>query len=250
MSNAFHNKVAVVTGGSAGIGHVTARKIAEGGGTVYITGRDQDAVTAAAADIPGDVIGVRADSRSADELDRLFAQVERRSGRLDVLVVNAAAIATAPLGTITEDVIRTVFDVNITGTIMTVQKALPLLADGGVIVLTGSMAAHKASRGRSLYAASKAGVRALARTWALELTPRGIRVNVVSPGPTDTPGIAQLAATAEEREALIATMGTGTPMTRAGTAEEVAAVISFVASDAASHVNGADYQVDGGYGQV
>lgn len=157
MSNAFHNKVAVVTGGSAGIGHATARKIAEGGGTVYITGRDQDAATAAAADIPGDVIGVRADSRSTDDLGRLFAQVKRRSGRLDVLVVNAAAIATAPLGTITEDVIRTVFDVNITGTIMAVQKALPLLADGGVIVLTGSMAAHKASRGRSLYAASRPG---------------------------------------------------------------------------------------------
>ncbi|MEU6541440.1 SDR family oxidoreductase [Streptomyces sp. NPDC047000] len=250
MSDAFHGKVAVVTGGSAGIGRATARKIAEGGGTVYITGRDQGALTAAVADIPGDVIGVRADSRSADDLDRLFAEVGRCSGRLDVLVANTAAIAAAPLGSITEDVIRTVFDVNITGTIMTVQKALPLLADGGAVVLTGSMAAHKASRGQSVYAASKAGVRALARTWALELTPRGIRVNVVSPGPTETPGIAQLAATPEEREAFFTRMGTGTPMTRAGAAEEVAAVIAFVASDAASHVNGADYQVDGGYGQV
>jgi NAD(P)-dependent dehydrogenase (short-subunit alcohol dehydrogenase family) len=250
MSNAFHNKIAVVAGGSAGIGHVTARKIAEGGGTVYITGRNQAALTAAAADIPGDVTGVRADSSSTDDLDRLFAQVEERSGRLDVLVVNAAAMATAPLGTITEDLIRSVFDVNITGTIMTVQKALPLMAEGGVIVLVGSMAAHKASRGRSLYAASKAGIRALVRTWALELTPRGIRVNVVSPGPTETPAFAQLAGTPEEREALVTRMGSGTPMTRAGTPEEVAAVISFVASDAASHVNGADYQVDGGYGQV
>jgi NAD(P)-dependent dehydrogenase (short-subunit alcohol dehydrogenase family) len=133
---------------------------------------------------------------------------------------------------------------------MTVQKALPLLTDGGAVVLTGSMAAHKASRGRSVYAASKAAVRALARTWALELTPRGIRVNVVSPGPTDTPAIAHLAGDAEQRREFFAKMGQGTPMTRAGTEEEVAAVIAFIASDAASHVNGADYQVDGGYGQV
>jgi NAD(P)-dependent dehydrogenase (short-subunit alcohol dehydrogenase family) len=250
MSDTFHGKIAVVTGGSAGIGHATARKIAARGGAVYITGRDGDRVKAAAADIPGDVVGVRADSASLDDLDRLFAQVQERSGRLDVLIANAAAIVPAPLGSITTEIIDTVFGVNVAGTIMTVQKALPLLVDGGAVVLVGSMAAHKASRGQSVYAASKAGVRALARTWALELSPRGIRVNVVSPGPTDTPGIAQLAPGDEARKAFFSRMGAGTPMTRAGTAEEVAAVIAFVASDAASHVNGADYQADGGYGQV
>ncbi|GHF39314.1 NAD(P)-dependent dehydrogenase (short-subunit alcohol dehydrogenase family) [Amycolatopsis bartoniae] len=250
MSNAFHDKVAVVTGGSAGIGFATAHEIAGAGGTVYITGRDRDRLSAAASRIPGDVVGVPADSSSAEDLGRLFTQVRQRSGRLDVLVTNAAAIGTAPLGEITREIVTTTFDVNVTGTIMTVQQALPLLADGGAVVLTGSMAAHKASRGRSVYAASKAAVRALARTWALELTPRGIRVNVVSPGPTDTPAIARLAGDAEQRGAFFAKMGEGTPMTRAGTAEEVAAVIAFVASDAASHVNGADYQVDGGYGQV
>jgi NAD(P)-dependent dehydrogenase (short-subunit alcohol dehydrogenase family) len=250
MSNTFAGKIAVVTGGSAGIGQATARMIAAGGGVVYITGRDEDRMSAAAASIPGEVIGVRADSASADDLDRLFAQVRERSGRLDVLVANAAAIVPAPLGSITTEIIATVFGVNVAGTIMTVQKALPLLVDGGAVVLTGSMAAHKASRGQSVYAASKAGVRALARTWALELSPRRIRVNVVSPGPTDTPGIVQLAPDDEARKAFFSRMGAGTPMTRAGTAEEVAAVIAFVASDAASHVNGADYHVDGGYGQV
>jgi NAD(P)-dependent dehydrogenase (short-subunit alcohol dehydrogenase family) len=250
MSNAFHHKVAVVTGGSAGIGFATARKIAAAGGTVYITGRDHERLAAAAARIPGRVIAVRADSSSATDLDRLYIQVQQGSGRLDALIANAAAIDTAPLGAITREMITATFDVNVTGTIMTVQKALPLLVDGGAVVLTGSMAAHKASPGRSVYAASKAAVRALARTWALELTPRGIRVNVVSPGPTNTPAIAQLAGDAEQRQAFFAKMGEGTPMTRAGTAEEVAAVIAFVASDAASHVNGADYQVDGGYGQV
>lgn len=249
-SSAFTDKVAVVTGGSAGIGYATAQKIAEGGGAVYITGRDRDRLSAAASRIPGNVTGVQADSGSAGDLDRLFAEVRQRSGRLDVLVTNAAAIIAAPLGEITRDIITATFGVNVTGTIMTVQTALPLLADRGAVVLTGSMAAHKASRGQSVYAASKAAVRALARTWALELAPRQIRVNVVSPGPTDTPGIAQLAPTEEERKAFFSRMGAGTPMTRAGTPEEVAAVIAFVASDAASHVNGADYHADGGYGQV
>jgi NAD(P)-dependent dehydrogenase (short-subunit alcohol dehydrogenase family) len=250
MSDTFQDKVAVVTGGSDGIGYATAQKIAGGGGTVYITGRDRDRLSAAASRIPGDVVGVPADSASIDDLDRLFAEVHRRSGRLDVLVTNAASIAAAPLGAITPEIIATTFGVNVTGTIMTVQKALALLVDRGAVVLIASMAAHKASHGQSVYAASKAAVRALARTWALELTPRGIRVNVVSPGPTDTPAIARLAPTAEERKAFFSKKGAGTPMTRAGTPEEVAAVIAFVASDVASHVNGADYHVDGGYGQV
>ncbi|GAA2510384.1 SDR family NAD(P)-dependent oxidoreductase [Winogradskya humida] len=250
QSGTFSGKIAVVTGGSAGIGLATARMIAEGGGTVYITGRDADRVAAVAASIPGDVVGVPADSASAEDLDRLFARVRERSGRLDVLVANAAAIVPAPLGSITTEIITTVFGVNIAGTIMTVQKALPLFADGGAVVLVGSMAAHKASRGQSVYAASKAGVRALARTWALELSSRRIRVNVVSPGPTDTPAITQLVPDDEARKAFFSRMGAGTPMTRAGTAEEAAAVIAFVASAAASHVNGADYHVDGGYGQV
>jgi NAD(P)-dependent dehydrogenase (short-subunit alcohol dehydrogenase family) len=249
-SSIFQHKTAIVTGGSIGIGYASAQKIAEGGGTVYITGRDRDRVESAAESIPGNVIGVQADSTSAEDLDLLFASVRERSGKLDLLVTNAAFIAAAPLGTITRELITTTFDLNVMATIMTVQKALPLLADGSAIVLTGSMAAHKASRNQSVYAASKAAVRALARTWALELTPRGIRVNVVSPGPTDTPSFGQLAPTAEGREALVARMAAGTPMTRVGTPEEVASVIAFVASDAASHVNGADYQVDGGYGQV
>lgn len=250
MNNVFQDKTAVVAGGSAGIGYATARKIAEGGGTVYLTGRDQERVSAAAASIPGDVVGIPADSTSTEDLDRLFAQVRERSGRLDVLVTNAAALTAAPLGSITQEIIASTFGLNVTGTIMIVQKALPLFTGSGVIVLTGSMAAHKASRNQSVYAASKAAVRALARTWALELSLRGIRVNVVSPGPTDTPGLGQLAPSAEDRTALVARMGAGTPMTRVGTAEEVASVIAFVASNAASHVNGADYQVDGGYGQV
>lgn len=250
MDGTFQDKTVVVTGGTAGIGLAAARTFAEGGATVYVTGRNQDRLASAVSDLPGDVVGVHADSASPDDLDRLYVEVENRSGHLDVLVANAAAIEAAPLGAITPDTISTVFGVNVTGTVMTVQKALPLLVDRASVVLVGSMAAHKASRGQSVYAGSKAAVRAFARTWALELAPRGIRVNVASPGPTDTPAIAQLAPTEAERAAFFARMGAGTPMTRAGTAEEVAEVIAFLASSAASHVTGADYQVDGGYGQV
>ena len=245
MTYSFGGKVAVVTGGSSGIGLATAARLVGEGARVFIVGRRQEELDRAVATIGSGVFAVQGDVAIAGDLDRLYDQVAAEAGGIDIVVANAASSQPEALGAITEDAIDRQFAANVKGVIFTVQKALPLMRDGGAIVLVGSVAAIKAVPFQSVYAASKAAVRALARTWAAELKDRHIRVNVVSPGPVDTPG-----ASALMDDAAKSTVAAAVPVGRMGRPADIAEIIVLLASDAAAFVNGADYQADGGFGQV
>ncbi|WP_419827547.1 SDR family NAD(P)-dependent oxidoreductase [Sphingomonas sp.] len=237
--------MAVVTGGSSGIGLATAAKLVEEGASVFIIGRRQEELNRAVGQIGSRASAVQGDVASAGDLDRLYRQIAAQAVGLDIVVANAALSEPEALGAITEDAIDRQLAANVKGVILTVQKALPLLRDGGAIVLVGSIAATKAVPHQSVYAASKAAVRALARTWAVELKDRHIRVNVVSPGPVDTPG-----TSAVMDEATKAMVAATVPVGRMGRPADIAGIIAMLASDTAAFVNGADYQADGGFGQV
>lgn len=245
MVRSLSGKVAVVTGGSSGIGLATARKLAEEGASVFIVGRRQGELDRAVAEIGSDARGVQADVAKPGDLDRLYEEIASWAGAIDIVVANAAMSDPQGLGEITEEAVDRQLAANVKGVIFTVGKALPLLRDGGAVVLVSSIAASKAVPMQGVYAASKAAVRALARTWAVELKDRRVRVNVVSPGPVDTPGSAAM-LDAAAKEMLAAAIPAG----RIGAPHEIASVIAFLASDAAAFVNGADFQVDGGMGQT
>lgn len=244
MTHSLSGKVAVGTGGSSGIGLATAKKLAEEGATVFIFARRQEELDRAAVTIGSGVTAVRGNVARADDLDGLYREVAKAGG-LDIVVANAAASEPEALGAITEGAIDRQLAANVKGTILTVQKALPLLRDGGAVILVGSIVASKAVPMQSVYAASKAAVRALARTWAVELKDRLVRVNTVSPGPIDTPG-----AAAVMDDATKAAVAAAVPVGRMGDPVDIANVIAMLASDAGAFVNGADLQVDGGFGQV
>ena len=251
MTNRLANKVAVVTGATSGIGLSTAKLFAAEGARVYITGRRKDALDKAVAEIGKGAVGVQADSSNNDDLDRLFAQVKSEQGRLDVLVVNAGGGSMLPLGQITEEQIDDTFGRNVKAVIFTVQKALPLLGKGSSVVLTGSTAGTEGTAAFSVYSASKAAVRNLARSWALDLKGTGIRVNVVSPGATRTPGLVELAGDdREQQQGLLDYLASRIPLGRVGESEEIAKATLFLASDDASFVNGAELFADGGQAQV
>ncbi len=197
MSKKLADKVALVTGGSAGIGLASAKALAEQGAKVYITGRRQEELDAAVRFIGPAARGIRADAAVLSDLDSVFATIAEESGRLDVLFANAGGGDMLPLSAITEAHVDRIFATNVRGVVFTVQKALPLLADGASVILTGSTAAVKGTANFSIYSASKAAVRSLARSWALEVSDRGIRINVVSPGPVRTPGLGGLVAEAD-----------------------------------------------------
>jgi NAD(P)-dependent dehydrogenase (short-subunit alcohol dehydrogenase family) len=236
-------KVALVTGGSAGIGLETARRFAAEGARVYLTGRRKDVVDAAVADIDGDVTGVVGDVSDLAALDALYATITERSGRLDVLVANAGGGSVLGLGDITEEHYDTTFDSNVKGLVFTVQKALPLLPDGASIILLSSVAGIKGLPGVSVYAGSKAAIRNFARSWAIELAPRGIRVTALCPGPVDTPGLAEFAAQVPaDDDGSAPTL----PMGRLGDPREIAAGALFLASSESSFLTGSDLIVDGG----
>ena len=249
MSNKLQNKTAIVTGGGTGIGLATAKRFAGEGARVFITGRRKDVLDAAVAEIGSNAEAVLADSANLEDLDRLYNTVRERAGSLDIVVANSGSGALAPLGEITEEHVDQTLGTNVKGVIFTVQKALPLLSDKASIILIASTTSTRITGpGQSIYAASKAAVRNLARGWALDLAGRGVRVNAISPGPTKTPGLLEGFPGSEEQ--VLAFMAQGVPLGRVAEVDEIASAALFLASDEASYVNGIEFFVDGGQAQV
>jgi len=250
MSRKLEGKIAIVTGGSTGIGLATAKRFAHEGAQVIVTGRRQAELDAAVSAI-GNATGIRVDSSNLAELDRLFDRVRSEKGRIDVLFVNAGGGSRLPLGNITEEQYDDTFGRNVKGVLFTVQKALPLLTDGASVILTGSTAASGGTEAFSVYAASKAAVRSFARNWILDLKGRGIRVNTLSPGPTKTPGFLGLAGPdAARQQGMLDALASRIPMGRVGDPDEIAKAAVFLASDDSSFVNGIELFVDGGKAQI
>ena len=247
----LEGKVAVITGGSSGIGLATAKRFVEEGARVMITGRRDRELKEAAAFIGKNVTTVVGDVSRLEDLDRLYAVVKEKHGHIDILFANAGAGTIASLTGATETHFDQTFDVNVKGLFFSVQKALPLINDGGSIILTSSVSNVLGLSGFSTYAASKAAVRNFARAWTLELKDRKIRVNSMSPGPIDTPALATTTGlTPEQAEQAAAQFDLQIPMGRSGKPEEVAAAVTFLASDESSFITGIDLAVDGGMAQV
>lgn len=237
-------KVAVITAATSGMALATAKLFVEEGAYVFITGRRQDKLDDAVAAIGHNVTGVQGDAANLADLDRLYATVKEQKGQIDVLFASAGQSGSAMLGDVTEQEFDSTFDLNVRGTLFTVQKALPLLRDGGSVVLNGSLAAVKGMPGRTVYSASKAALRSFVRTWAAEWSDRNIRANVISPGPIDTPPLQ--AATPEMREQFRSMV----PRHELGRPEEIATAVLFLASNDSSFVNGIELHVDGGISQI
>jgi NAD(P)-dependent dehydrogenase (short-subunit alcohol dehydrogenase family) len=245
------NKVALVTGGSAGLGLAIAQRFGSEGAHVYITGRRKEALEAAKAFIEGRVTAVTADATASGDLDNVVEAIRQESGHLDVVVANAGSIERMNFGDVTEEHFDRTFDLNARGTLFTVQKALPLLPTGSSIVLVGSITAFKGLPGSTTYSAAKAAVRSYARTWAAEFADRGVRVNVLSPGPFDTPIIdGQAEYFGQDPAALRAQMASYVPLGRLGRPDELASAALFLASDDSSFMTGAELCIDGGMAQV
>jgi NAD(P)-dependent dehydrogenase (short-subunit alcohol dehydrogenase family) len=243
-------KIALITGGSTGIGLATAKRFVNEGAYIFITGRRDAELMAAVKEIGNNVTGIQGDVSKLADLDRLFAQVNKEKGRLDIVFANAGVAKYAALGTVTEDLYHSIFDINVKGVLFTVQKALSLLPDGASIILNSSIVGSKGLSMNSVYSASKAALRSFARTWTTDLKDRHIRVNAISPGSIDTPGLSNLFASAkagEERRRMVATV---TPLGRLGTPDEIAKAVVFLASEDSSYITGIELFVDGGFAQV
>jgi NAD(P)-dependent dehydrogenase (short-subunit alcohol dehydrogenase family) len=243
-------KVALVTGGNSGIGLATAKQFVNEGAYVFVTGRRASELAAAVKEIGRNVTGVQGDVSNLGDLDRLFAQIKQEKSRLDIVFANAGAAKYARLGAITEELYDSIFDVNVKGVLFTVQKALPLIPDGGSIILNASIVASKGLSANSVYSATKAAVRSFARTWTTDLRERRIRVNAVSPGSIDTPGLMGLLASSEVGEQRKKMIANAVPLGRFGTPEEIAKAVVFLASDDSSYITGTELFVDGGFAQV
>ncbi|MET0407285.1 MAG: glucose 1-dehydrogenase [Hyphomicrobium sp.] len=244
-------KIAVITGGSSGIGLATAKRFIEEGAHVVITGRREEELKQAAATLKGNVTTVVGDVARVEDLDRLFAVVKEKHGHIDVLFANAGAGRVASLQAATEEHFDQTFDANVKGTFFTVQKALPLLKDGASIIVTSSVTNVLGAPGFSAYAASKAAVRNFVRAWTMELKDRKIRVNCVSPGPTETGALQKTTGLNDEQaKQAAAEYAAQIPMGRWGKPEEIAAAVAFLASDDSSFITGIDLPVDGGLAQV
>ena len=251
MNGKLEGKVAVVTGGTTGIGLATATRFAAEGAQVFVTGRRQVELDAAVAAIGQKATGIQADSANFGDLNRLYARVRAEAGRIDVLFVNAGGGSMLPLGSITEEQYDDTFGRNVKGVLFTVQKALPLLGDGASVILTASNVSIKGTPAFSVYGASKAAVRSFARSWTLDLKSRGIRVNVISPGPIKTPGLVGLAGPdATQQQGMLDYMASTVPLGRVGDPDEVAGAAVFLASADSSFIAGIELFIDGGQAQI
>ena len=246
----LEGKTALITGGNSGIGLATAKQFVNEGAYVFITGRRDPELAAAVKEIGRNVTGVQGDVSNLGDLDRLFAQIKREKGKLDIVFANAGAAKYAPFGTITEEHYDSIFNGNVKGLLFTVQKALPLMPDGASIILNASIVASKGLPDWSVYSATKAAVRSFARTWTTDLKDRRIRVNAVSPGPIDTPGLNDLAASTGAGEERLKMISNSVPLGRLGTPDEIAKAVVFLASDDSSYITGTELFVDGGMAQV
>jgi NAD(P)-dependent dehydrogenase (short-subunit alcohol dehydrogenase family) len=248
-SNKLAGKIALITGGSSGIGLATAKRFAAEGAYVFITGRRPEELDDAVRQIGPQASGVRSDVSKLEDLDRLFATIQEQKGHLDVVFANAGGGTLLPLGQITEEQFDKTFDINVKGVVFTVQKALPLLKEGASIILNASITSVKGNPAFSIYSATKAAVRNLARSWSLDLKGRGIRVNAISPGVVPTPGYDGL-GNPEEIQGFIDSQIAVIPLGRVGTPDEIAKAVVFLASDDSSFVNAIELFVDGGHAQV
>ena len=243
-------KIALITGGNSGIGLATAKQFVHEGAHVFITGRRDPELAAAVKEIGKNVTGVQGDVSKLDDLDRLFAQIKREKGKLDIVFANAGIARFAAFGKITEEFYDSIFNINVKGLLFTVQKALPLLPDGASIILNASIVASKGFSSNSVYSATKAAIRSFARTWTTDLKERRIRVNAVSPGSTDTPGLSDLLASGEAGRERLKMISSSIPLGRLGTSDEIAKAVVFLASDDSSYITGTELFVDGGFAQV
>jgi NAD(P)-dependent dehydrogenase (short-subunit alcohol dehydrogenase family) len=246
MSKKLEGKIGLITGGSAGIGLATAKQFVEEGAYVYIVGRRKPELEAAVASVGANVTAIQGDVTNLADLDRIYAQISKEKGRVDIVFANAGGGPLVPLGSITEEHFDQVFNVNVKALVFTAQKALPLMPNGGTIILTGSIVGIKGFPAFSIYSAAKAAVRNFARTWTTDLKDRGIRVNVISPGPIDTPLLNEAFSNPDDMKALASTVVMG----RLGRPEEIAKAVTFLASGDASFITGAELFVDGGAAQV
>jgi NAD(P)-dependent dehydrogenase (short-subunit alcohol dehydrogenase family) len=246
----LEGKVALVTGGTSGIGLATGKQFVNEGAYVFITGRRDPELAAAVKAIGKNVSGVQGDVSNLSDLDRLFAQIKREKGKLDIVFANAGVARFARLGTITEEFYDSIFNTNVKGLLFTVQKALPLLPDGASIILNSSVVGSKGLSMNSVYSATKAAVRSFARTWTTDLKDRRIRVNAVSPGSIDTPGLSDLLGSSETGQQRLQMIRNTVPLGRLGIPDEIAKAVVFLASDDSSYVTGTELFVDGGFAQV
>ncbi|MEH2405826.1 SDR family oxidoreductase [Nostoc sp.] len=250
MSQKLSEKIALITGGTSGIGLATAKQFVAEGAYVFITGRRQNELDAAVKEIGKNVTGVQSDASNLADLDRLYTTIEQEKGRLDIIFANAGGGELAPLGSITEEHFDKTFNTNVKGLLFTVQKALPLLPEGASIVLNASITSIKGTPAFSVYSATKAAVRSFARNWTLDLKERKIRVNAISPGVVPTPGYNLLGLSEEQVQEFVVSQADNIPLGRVGTPDEIAKAVVFLASDDSSFVNGIELFVDGGMAQI
>jgi NAD(P)-dependent dehydrogenase (short-subunit alcohol dehydrogenase family) len=246
----LEGKIALITGGNSGIGLATAKQFVNEGAYVFITGRREPELAAAVKEIGRNVAGVLGDVSNFGDLDRLFAKIKEEKSKLDIVFANAGVAKFAPFGEITEELYDSIFNINVKGLLFTVQKALPLLSDGASIILNASIVASKGLPMNSVYSATKAAVRSFARTWTTDLKDRRIRVNAVSPGSIDTPGLSDLLASSEMGQQRLKMISNSVPLGRLGTPDEIARAVVFLASGDSSYITGTELFVDGGMAQV
>lgn len=243
-------KIALVTGGNSGIGFATAKRFVEEGAYVFITGRRQANLDEAVKQIGRNVTGVQGDVAKLADLDRLFEQIKKEKGRLDIVFANAGIAKFAPFGSIDEEHFDSIFGTNVKGLLFSVQKALPLMPDGASVILNASIVGSKGLPANTVYSATKAAVRSFARTWTTDLKARRIRVNAISPGPIETEGIRALWGSSPVGQERMKAITSLVPAGRMGTPDEIAKAVVFLASDDSSFVNGVELFVDGGMAQV